>query len=479
MESPRKFLVGGEWRSSAETLDVIFPYTNEVADQIYLASDADLEDAVQAAERGFALTRKMPSHQRSQILYNLLAQMEARYDELVDALVCEGGKTLNVAKGETGRAMETIRVSAEEAKRINGEILSMDWTAAAENRVGMVRHLPLGPVLGIAPFNYPLNLTCHKLGPAIAAGNSFILKPASNTPLSALLLAEMVLEAGYPAEALSVVPCPGARAEKLVSDERIKYFSFTGSSEVGWHLDSVSGRKRVGLELGGNAAAIIHEDANIEYAVRRITVGGFTNAGQNCISVQRVLVHRPVYEQTLNMLLEHISQIKVGDPREADTAVGPMIDEWAAQEAMEKVQAAVAAGATIALGGTREGTMFQPTVLTNTTPEMSVNREELFAPIITVIPYDTFDEALTLANDTDFGLQSGLFTQNMNRIMRAFEEVEVGGLQINDVSTFRVDQMPYGGVKGSGVGREGPRYVIEEMTEMKLMVLNLPGGLDD
>ncbi len=479
MTKQYQFLVGGEWRRSDEVLEVRFPYTGEVVAEVFQASDADLEDAIQAAERGFQITRQLSSGQRSRILNNLLAQMEARADELIEALTLEGGKAQNVARGETGRAMETVRVAAEEAKRIDGEIIPVDWTEPGEGRMALVRRLPLGPVLGIAPFNYPLNLACHKLAPAIAAGNSFILKPASATPLSGILLAEMVLEAGYPPEALSVVVCPGSRAEKLVADPRIKYFTFTGSSEVGWHLDSVSGRKRVGLELGGNAAAIIHEDANVDYAVRRITVGGFTNAGQNCISVQRVLIHRPVYNQVLEALLDSISRIKVGDPRDPEVEVGPMIDEQAAAKAHARVQAAVENGAEVLLGGQCEGTMFQPTVLANTTPDMAVNREEIFAPVITVTPYDDFDEAIRLANDTDYGLQSGVFTQNMNRIMRAFEEIEVGGLQINDVSTFRVDQMPYGGVKGSGVGREGPRYVIEEMTEMKLMVLNMPGGLED
>ena len=470
------FLVGGEWRTSDILADVRFPYNNELVAQVFQASDTDIEEAIQAAVRGFEITRKLPSHARSKILYNLLDQMEARTEELIQALIIEGGKTRNVAAGETARAKETVRVAAEEAKRIDGEIIPIDWTEAGEGRLGFIRRLPLGPVLGISPFNYPLNLSCHKLAPAIAAGNSFILKPASATPLTGLLLAEMTLAAGFPPEALSVITCRGSKAEKMVADPRIAYFTFTGSSDVGWHLKSVAGRKRVGLELGGNAAAIVHEDANLEYAVSRIANGGYTNAGQNCISVQRVLLHRPIYNSGLEMLLDRISSLKFGDPRDPEVVVGPMIDAGAAKEAHEKVQEAVEQGARIVLGGTCEGTMFEPTVLVDTTPQMRVNQTELFAPVITVAPYDDFDEAIRLANDTDFGLQSGLFTQNMNRIMRAFEEVEVGGLQVNDVSTFRVDQMPYGGVKGSGVGREGPRFAIEEMTEMKLMVLNLPGG---
>lgn len=478
MTNPRPFLVGGEWRTSDKIIEVRFPYNNELVAQVYQATEQDLEDAVVAAVKGFEITRKLPSHVRSTILYNLLDQMEQRTEEMIEALTMEGGKTRNVAAGETARAKETIRVAAEEAKRISGEIIPIDWTEAGENRLGFIRHLPLGPVLGISPFNYPLNLSCHKLAPAIAAGNSFILKPATTTPLSGLLLVEMTLAAGYPPQALSYLPCPGRMAEALVRDERIKYFTFTGSSEVGWHLKSVAGRKRVGLELGGNAAAIVHEDANVDYAVGRIAVGGFTNAGQNCISVQRVLLHRPIYNETLEKLADRISKFKVGDPRDPEVEVGPMISASAARDSFEMVQEALAHGAQAVLGGTCEGTMFQPTVLVNTTPDMRVNREEIFAPVITVTPYDDFDEAIRIANDTDYGLQSGVFTQNVNRIMRAFELVEVGGLQVNDVSTFRVDQMPYGGVKGSGVGREGPRYVIEEMTEMKLMVLNLNGGLE-
>jgi len=476
MTDPRPFLIGGEWRTSDRVLDVRFPYSGEVVAQVYQASAQDLEDAIQAGLRGFEAARRLPAHARSGILYMLLAQMEQRADELVEALILEGGKARKVALGEFARAKETVRVAAEEAKRIGGEIVPIDWTKEGENRLGFTRRVPLGIVLGIAPFNYPLNLACHKLAPALASGNAFILKPASNTPLSALLLSEMALAAGWPPEALSCVVVPGAQAETLVSDPRIAFLTFTGSTEVGWHLKSLAGRKRVGLELGGNAAAIVHEDANLPYAVSRIAVGGFTNAGQNCIAVQRVLLHRPIFNSGLEQLLDRISRLKVGDPRDANTDVGPMIRTEAAAQAYDKVQEAVAGGAQVLLGGAPDRTLFPPTVLTGTTPQMRVNREEIFAPVITVEPYDDFEQAIELANATDYGLQSGVFTQNVNRIMRAFDEIEVGGLQVNDVSTFRIDQMPYGGVKGSGVGREGPRYAIEEMTEVKLMVINLNGG---
>ncbi len=474
MSEPRPFLVGGHWRTGAETSDVIFPYNGDRVALVWQAADSDLEDAVGAAVRGFEITRKLPLHARSRILHDLHALMEKRSEELVEAMVLEGGKARKVALVELARARETIRISAEEALRIGGEIVPIDWNQAGENRHGILRHFPLGPVLGISPFNYPLMLSCHKLGPAIAAGNSFILKPASATPLSGLLLGEMVLEAGYPPEALSVLVCRGSKAERLVSDPRVAFFSFTGSSAVGWHLRSIAGRKRVGLELGGNAAAIVHEDADLEYAAGRIAMGGCTNAGQSCISVQRVFLHRPIYDKVLSMVVEGIKALKVGDPREADTDVGPMIDGSAAEGALAKVRAAVREGARVAIGGKCEGTLFQPTVLTETSPRMAVNRDEIFAPVITVTAYEDFEGVVREADSTDYGLQSGIFTQDIRRIMYAYENLRVGGLQVNDVSTFRVDQMPYGGVKGSGIGREGPRYAIEEMTEARLMVLNLP-----
>jgi acyl-CoA reductase-like NAD-dependent aldehyde dehydrogenase len=478
MHEPKPFLIGGEWRTRDEKVEVRFPYNDEVVGVVCQSADQDLNDAVQCAREGFEVTRRLPGHGRASILHALLILMERRSEELIETLILEGGKTYGVAAGEVSRALETIRVSAEEAKRIGGELVPMDWTKAGEQRLGLVKHFPLGPVLGISPFNYPLNLSCHKLGPAIAAGNSFVLKPASATPLSGLLLAELVLEAGFPAKALSVVVCAGAQAEPLVSHPDIAFFTFTGSSEVGWHLKNIAGRKRVGLELGGNAAAIVHQDANLRYAAERIALGGFTNAGQNCISVQRVLLHRPIYDRALELILDRVKALKFGDPRERDIDVGPMISRQAAADAFEIVQEAVAQGAEVVLGGNCEGTMLEPTVLIKTTQQMRVNREEIFAPVITLSPYADFEEAIRLANDTDYGLQSGVFTQNVNRIIQAFEEVQVGGLQINDVSTFRVDQMPYGGVKGSGVGREGPRYAVEEMTEAKLMVVNLGGGTE-
>ena len=470
-------LIGGKTRETGETTDVRFPYTGEVYARVYLAGASDLEDAIAASVTGFEQMRKLSSSERFKILDRLAGEIRRRADELVHAMVMEGGKTKKFATAEVARAETTVRTAAEESRRIYGDILPLDWSDDTKHRTGYLMRFPVGPVLGIVPFNFPINLACHKLAPALAAGNSIILKPASATPVSSLLLGEMALAAGAPPEAISVVPCPGERAEIMVRDPRIAFLSFTGSCAVGWHLKGIAGRKRVGLELGGNAATIVHEDADLDFAASRIATGGFSNAGQICISVQRVLVHRPVYKETIAKILASARSLIVGDPRDPATDVGPMIDQEKALEAYRKVQEAVSQGAGVLLGGTYEGGLFSPTVLEKTTPGMRVNREEVFAPVISVSPYDEFDDAVKIANESDYGLQVGIFTQNINRVMRAFEEMRVGGVIINDIPTFRVDHMPYGGVRGSGTGREGPKYSIEAMTELRLLVINRDGGL--
>jgi len=475
---PYPLILGGVKKQTEEIVNVRFPYTSEVYAKVCQASQNDLKEAVAAAVRGFEKTRRLSSGARSRILSGLADEIHKRSDELVDVMVMEGGKTKKFAVNEVSRAEATVRTSSEEAKRIYGEIIPLDWTDDTEGRVGFLQRFPLGPVAGIVPFNFPLNLACHKLAPAIAAGNSIILKPASATPVCSLLLGEMALAAGLPPEAISVVPCASVRAEQLARDPRIAYLSFTGSCSVGWHLREIAGRKKVGLELGGNAAVIVHEDANLDFAANRIATGGFINAGQVCISVQRVLVHRPVYDPVLEKILTAVQALKTGDPRDPSTDVGPMIDRLKAEEAYRKVQEAVKQGARILTGGTLDGTLFTPTVIVDSKPEMRVNREEVFAPVISVTPYDDFSEALRMANTGEFGLQMGIFTQNINRIMQTFGEMEVGGVMVNDIPTFRVDQMPYGGAKGSGIGREGPRYAIEEMTELRLMVINRSGGME-
>lgn len=469
-------IVGGEERFGGDILDVRFPYNGELVARVHQATDADWEDAIQSAERGFSLTRCLSSFERYRILSHLATDVEARAEELAVQMVREGGKTITFARQEVIRAAETLRISAEEAKRIGGEVIPLDWTPGNEGRFAITRRMPIGVVLGIVPFNFPLNLACHKLGPAVAAGNSILLKPASATPLSALLLGKMLLSSGFPKEALSVLPCPGEIAGRIAADPRIAFVSFTGSPDAGWKLRSTSGRKPVALELGGSAPVIVHHDANLAYAVSRILTGGFINAGQVCISVQRVYLHRDIYDETCQALCRGARALKAGDPRDDQTFIGPMITAEAARRALAVVHEAVSGGAEVLVGGTAERNCFAPTILAGTTQEMRVNCEEIFAPVITLTPYDRFEEALEMANRVPYGLQIGIFTQDIQRILTAHAQAEFGGVQVNDIPTFRVDHMPYGGVKGSGLGREGPSYAIEEMTVPRLLGFNPAGG---
>lgn len=470
---PKKILVGGEWRETNEVLDVHFPYDNSVIGSVYMAAEKDLEDAMVSAQKGFEITRKLPSYKRSEILENLHTLMKGRFDDLVETMILEGGKNRKTAVGETTRALQTIKVSGEEARRMEGDVFAIDWTTAGVNRQGFTRRAPIGTILGITPFNYPINLACHKIGPAIASGNALILKPAEKTPLSSVILAELILEAGYPPEAFSMLNCWGPMAEKMVTDPRIAMLSFTGSATIGWMLKGKAKMQKVALELGGNAGVIVHNDADLELAVAQAASGGFANAGQNCISVQRMLIQADIFEEFTDHFVDAVKGLVVGDPRNADTDVGPMISLRDAERADSWMQEANKAGASILYGGKREGTMIEPTVMTETNSDMKVQCEEVFAPVVTLTPYDTWDDAVTIINDSPYGLQAGVFTNDMKRIMDAWDRIDVGGLQVNSVSTFRVDHMPYGGIKASGFGREGVKYAIEDMTELRLMVLNL------
>jgi acyl-CoA reductase-like NAD-dependent aldehyde dehydrogenase len=468
-------LIGGKQVCTDDIAEIRFPYTGELYARVCQAGTKELDEAAAAAERSCGQMNDLTSGERFRILENLGDRIRDHADQFIEIMVMEGGKTRKFASAEVSRAELTIRISAVEAKRIYGEIIPLDWSDDTKGCYGYLRRFPVGPVLGIVPFNFPLNLACHKLGPAIAAGNPIVLKPASATPVSALLLGDLCLAAGVPPDAVSIVPCPGSRAEQLVRDPRIRFVSFTGSCTVGWRLREIAGRKKVSLELGGNAAVVIHEDADLDRAASRIAQGGFSNAGQVCISVQRALIHRAVFGQAVEKILAALKGQKIGDPRDPSSDIGPMIDRVKALEAHQKIREAEAQGARILTGGTLDGTMFSPTVLSDTTPEMRVSREEVFAPVITVVPYDDFDDAIRIVNDSEFGLQAGVFTRDISRIMKAFESLHVGGVIINDIPTFRVDQMPYGGVKGSGMGREGPRYAIEEMTDVRFMVIHRAG----
>ncbi len=469
-------IVGGEERFSGQILEVRFPYTGELVALVHQATDADWEDAIASAHRGFSQTRTLSSFERYRILSRLATDVEARADELAMLMVMEGGKTITFARQEVTRAAETLRISAEEAKRIGGEVIPLDWTAGNEGRFAIVRRMPIGVVLGIVPFNFPLNLACHKVGPAVAAGNSILLKPASATPLSGLLLGKMLLSAGFPKDALGVLPSPGRRAGEIAADPRIAFVTFTGSPQVGWDLRSSAGRKPVALELGGSAPVIVHSDANLPYALSRILTGGFVNAGQVCISVQRVFLHRDIYENACRALCDGAAAIRTGDPRDEQTSVGPMITREAAEKALAAIREAETKGAKVLVGGTAEGNLFSPTILAGTTQDMRVNCEEVFAPVITLTPYEKFSDAIAMANSVAYGLQIGIFTQDIGRILDAHTHAEFGGVMVNDIPTFRVDHMPYGGVKGSGLGREGPRYAIEEMTVPRLLTFNPAGG---
>jgi acyl-CoA reductase-like NAD-dependent aldehyde dehydrogenase len=427
---------------------------------------------VQAAQRAFETTRKLPSYERQRVLKEISEGIHSRREEFARLLALEAGKPIKTARVEVDRAIFTFAVAAEEALRITGQWLPLDWQPSAAGRSGIVRRFALGPILAITPFNFPANLVAHKVAPAIAAGCTMVLKPAPQTPLTSLLLAEVVERSGWPRGAFNVLPLSNPDAERLVSDDRLKMLSFTGSGAVGWALKSKSGKKKVALELGGNAGVIVHSDWDLDDAAKRCVQGGFAYAGQACISVQRIFVQRGVEQQFLAKLVEGVKKLKVGDPLDETTDVGPMIDENAARRATTWIEEAVGSGAKVVTGGTRRGPFLEPTVLTHTKPEMKVSCQEVFAPVVAVEPYDDFDDAILRLNASPYGLQAGVFTRDAKLIFKAFEELEVGGVMAGDTSSFRIDHMPYGGVKESGMGREGLRYTIEEMTEPRILVLN-------
>lgn len=473
VEKEVPFIVGGERRSSAVKVEIRNPYDQEVIAVVNHASAQDAEEAIARAASAFETTRQLPSYARADVCRRVASELTARKEELAELITLEAGKPIRDARTEVTRAITTFSVAAEEAKRLGGEVMPLDWLSGSENRWAVVRRFPIGPILGITPFNFPLNLVAHKVAPALASGNPIVIKPAPQTPLSALRLGEIVQEAGWPEGGLSVLPCSNEVAGPMLADERIKKLTFTGSAEVGWMLKAQVPKKKVTLELGGNAAVIVHEDADLDYAAKRCVQGGFAYTGQTCISVQRIYVHESIGEPFLTRVLEGVRNLVVGDPRDETTDVGPMISLAAAERAESWVREAVQAGAKVLVGGERSGALFMPTVLTEVTPEMKVSCEEVFAPVVVVSRYADFDEAIRQVNESRYGLQAGIFTRDVNRIFRAYNAIEVGGLIVNDVPTYRADHMPYGGVKESGMGREGVRYAIEEMTEPRLLVLNL------
>ena len=451
--------------------DIRSPFDGSVVGSVNLASRAEVVKAIDAAVAAAPTAQGFPSHARATSLNRIRLSLVERKEELSKLLAAEAGKPLALARIELDRTIFVFGQGMEEAKRMGGEVLPMDLMPHGEGRWGITRRFPLSPIAAITPFNFPLLLAAHKLAPAMACGATMVLKPPPQDPLSTMLLADIVKESGYPDGAISILPCTNEDAAPLLDDPRIRMISFTGSARVGWMIKQRAPMKRVALELGGNAAVIVEPDADIDHAVKRCVAGGYLYAGQSCISTQRILVHEKVYAAFVERFAPAVRALKVGDPLDPATDVGPVIDRANAERVESWIAEAVTAGATLAAGGTRRDSVVSPAVLLDTSSQMKVNCEEIFAPVTTVRRYATLEEAISIANDSPYGLQAGLFTNDLRTIKRAFDQIEVGGLVINEVPGFRVDHAPYGGVKQSGSGREGVRYAIEEMTEVRMLVI--------
>jgi acyl-CoA reductase-like NAD-dependent aldehyde dehydrogenase len=455
-------------------LEVTDKYTGEVATRVAVADATAIDAAIAASVDSQDALRAMAPYERQAILEHCVTRFRERFDELAHVLCVEAGKPIRDSRGEVGRLIDTFRVAAEEAVRINGEVLNLEISARAKGYRGMTRRVPIGPCSFISPFNFPLNLTAHKVAPAIACGCPFVLKPASRTPIGAIIIGEVLAETDLPEGAFSVLPCSREGADLFTVDERLKLLSFTGSPEVGWALKARAGKKKVVLELGGNAACLVDEDAELNDAIERIVFGAFYQSGQSCIGVQRILVHEAIAAEFTERLVARTRTLKCGDPKHEDTFIGPLIAESEAERLTEWVAAAVAGGGRVLCGGGRDGAMLEPTLLDNVPADASLCRAEAFGPVAVISRFRDFDAALAEINDSTFGLQAGLFTRDIRRILRAWDVLEVGGVVIGDVPSWRVDNMPYGGVKDSGLGREGVRYAIDDMTEPRLLVIRNP-----
>jgi acyl-CoA reductase-like NAD-dependent aldehyde dehydrogenase len=467
----RKLFVAGEWIETGDSIEVRSPYSGEIVGRVAKGGADVTRRAIDAAER--ALYEPLPAHRRAEILVKVVAGIARRHDEIARQISDEAGKPLKAARVETSRAMSTYTFAAVEARKLAGEMIPMDAAQAGEGKLAFTLRQPIGVVGAISPFNFPLNLVAHKLAPALAAGCPVVLKPATQTPLSALLLAELEEEAGLPPGWLSVVVGPSAEiGDVLVEDERVKAITFTGSGPVGWGLKERAAKKRVNLELGNATPVIVTADADVEAAATAMAANAFSFAGQSCISVQRIYVERDAYDRFVDAFLPHVQALKVGDPADEETDVGPVIDEDAKERILEWIGEARDGGAEILSGEEQDG-LIGPTVIAHASPELKVSCEEVFGPVVTLNAVDSLDEAIELANSTRFGLQAGIFTSRLDTAMRAGQELEFGGVIVNDAPTFRSDQMPYGGVKDSGNTREGPAYAVRELTEERLVVINL------
>ncbi|WP_186289240.1 aldehyde dehydrogenase family protein [Burkholderia gladioli] len=458
-------------------LEVTDKYSGKVATRVALADAKAIDAAIAAAVEAEKPFAAWPSFRRQAVLDHCVTRFRERFDELADALCIEAGKPINDSKGEVTRLIDTFRVAAEESVRIGGELVDLEISKRAQGYSGYVKRVPIGACSFISPFNFPLNLAAHKVAPAIAAGCPFVLKPASRTPIGALIIGEVLAETDLPKGAFSILPAHRDGADLFTTDARFKLLSFTGSPAVGWDLKQKAGKKKVVLELGGNAAAIVDADQRerLDYVVERLVFGAFYQSGQSCIGVQRILVHASLYEALREKLVAKTRALKMGDPKDPQTFVGPMISESESRRLAGWMQAAVQAGAKIVAGGKVDGAMFEATLLEKVGRDQDLYRKEAFGPVALLESFERFEDALARVNDSDFGLQAGVFTDSLSHAHRAWDALEVGGVVINDVPSFRVDNMPYGGVKDSGLGREGIRYAIEDMTEPRLMVVRQPG----
>lgn len=468
------YYLANEARTPNTDLAVEDKYTGEVATRVALADEAAIDEAIGAAVEATAPMAALKAYQRREVLDHCVARFREREEELARALCIEAGKPIKDARGEVTRLIETFRVAAAEAERIYGEVMPLDNAARASGYRGMWKRVPIGPCSFISPFNFPLNLAAHKVAPALAAGCPFVLKPASLTPIGALIIGETLAETDLPKGAFSILPCRRDGARLFTEDERLKLLSFTGSAEVGWDLKAKAGKKPVVLELGGNAACIVDEDADLDDAVDRMIFGAFYQSGQSCIGVQRILVHARVYDAFREKFTAAAAKLTMGNPHDEETFIGPMISEKEAARLHGWIEDAIAAGATCLTGGKRDGKMLEATVLEDVPAACDAVREEAFGPLAVLSRFDDFDAALDAVNDSRYGLQAGIFTRDLHKAMKAWDRLEVGGVVIGDVPSWRVDHMPYGGVKDSGLGREGIRWAIEDMTEERLLVIRDP-----
>jgi glyceraldehyde-3-phosphate dehydrogenase (NADP+) len=468
-----KMFVSGQWIDGSTQKPVHSPFDGSVVDTVPVATPDEIDAAIVSATRGAKVMAAMPAHQRAEILLRAARTLECRVEEFATILTREMGKAIAEARGEVGRAVETLTLSAEEAKRLTGETIPLDAAPGVSGKFGFTMRVPCGVVLAITPFNFPLNLVAHKVGPAIAAGNAVIVKPATATPLSALKLTALLLESGLPPEAIQCLTGSGeAVGMRLCADQRIRKISFTGSRDVGAAITRVAGLKRVTLELGSNSPMVVMPDADVRQVAAATATTGYANAGQSCISTQRVLVDRRLYGDYLDAVSPMVSAISTGNPLDGAVRMGPMIREAEAERVGEWVEEAVSAGARVLVGGERQGAIYSPTLVADVDPALRISREELFGPAVTVTSFDGIDEAIALANDSQYGLGAGIFTENLKWAMEFVRRIESGNVMVNWGPNWRADMMPYGGLKDSGFGKEGPRYAVQEMSETKMVVFH-------